>query len=270
MGTSKVLVVFLVLAGAAHSREAVSPAACQAAGQTPTLMSAKAAVVKTPADLQANFSLADAWSDAGCFNEAVQVLQAADTANPGDPQLQTRLRVARSLVGEEHFFDNIDRADASARLKRDTFRCSSLGDVDACAEADRLSPNDPAIMTSHGDALLRVDRPGEALVLYRHAAAMSLNQHDLPEKIASIEAQMQSRNAQSAAARDATAQIQAAPTRPVGAAAKVRVANANANANANQNTYANAGAGTHAANAAASNSSLHRYSNEELDESQSH
>ena len=220
----------LLLAAAAHGREAASPSACQAAGQQPDIAAAKAAVARAPGDVRANFALADAWSEAGCFSDAVQVLQAANTLNPDDPQLQTRLRVARSLVGEERFFDNIDRAEVAAKLKRNTFRCSSLADLEACSEASRLAPNDPAVMTAHGDALMRASRPAEAVVLYRHASALAPKQADLAGKIAAAETVLPAAVASAVPgpAQPAVAAIRApakiTTSRRVATAAKVRLA----------------------------------------------
>jgi hypothetical protein len=76
--------------------------------------------------------------------------------------LETRLRVARSLVGEERFFENIDRADAAARLKRDIFRCTSLSDPEACNEAVRLAPDDPTVASARAEALARLKKPADA------------------------------------------------------------------------------------------------------------
>lgn len=172
------------------SREAASTAACQAAAATPSVATAKAALEATPGDLKARFRLADAWSDAGCFNDAVQVLQAGESAHAGDKEFATRLRVARSLVGEEHFFDNIERADAEARLKRQKFRCTSLGDLQACDDALRLKPDDPALLVAQGDALMRAKRPADARDRYRLAAVIAPNQQDVAAKLTSAENQL--------------------------------------------------------------------------------
>lgn len=139
MAINKFCALALVfISAAAWSGEAASGSDCQSAAATPAIAGAKAAVERAPADLTANFGLADAWSDAGCFSDAVQVLQVAQAQHPGNKELETRLRVARSLVGEEHYFDTLDRADAEAKLKHDTFRCSTLSDPEACSEAVRL------------------------------------------------------------------------------------------------------------------------------------
>ena len=162
MATNNIwIVALLLLSASAWSREAASVSDCQSAAAKPAIATAKAAVDRAPGDLPAHFGLADAWSDAGCFTDAVQVLQAAQAQHPGNKELETRLRVARSLVGEEHYFDTLDRADAEAKLKRDSFRCTTLSDIEACNEAVRLKPGDPVLLTAQADAL-RARRPAEA------------------------------------------------------------------------------------------------------------
>jgi tetratricopeptide (TPR) repeat protein len=180
----------MYISAPAWSREAASPMACQTAATQPAIANAKAALDSNPNDLRANFKLADAWSDAGCFNEAMQVLQNAKNQLPGNEELETRLRVARSLVGEEHFFDNLDRVNDEAKFKRDIFRCSTLSDLEACSEAARLKADDPAVLIAQGDALMREKRPADALSRYRRAAALAPNQPDVATKISAVEAQL--------------------------------------------------------------------------------
>jgi len=172
------------------TREAASPASCQAAATRPAIAGARTALDRNPADLAAVFALADAWSDAGCFNEAVQVLQSGRDQHPESSELTTRLRVARSLVGEQSYFEKLDRADAEAQLKRDTFRCTTLADLDACTEAVQMKPDDAALLVAQGDALLRAKRPADALGPYRRASALAPDQTGITQKIGAAQAQL--------------------------------------------------------------------------------
>jgi predicted Zn-dependent protease len=176
-------VLLLLMAASAWSREAATPAECQSAASQPAISAAIAKVARNPDDLRAQVALADAWSDVGCYNDAVNVLQSAVAAHPENPELQTRLRVARSLVGEEHFFDDLDRADTQAKLKRSVFRCETLADLDACTDASRLKPDDPTLLVAYGDALMHAKRPADALQRYRRAEALAADTQGLPEKI---------------------------------------------------------------------------------------
>src|SRR5580698_8169278 len=190
MAINKVWPIVLMLsAGSAWSSDAATPSGCQVASQ-PALSSALAKVARNPDDLRAQIALADAWSDAGCYNDAVAVLQNAVSAHPGMAELQTRLRVAKSLVVEEHYFDDLDRVDRQAKLKRDAFRCDNLADLDACSEAVRLKPDDPALLTALGDALMQAKRPSEALQHYRHAQILAADTPALAQKIRVAEAEL--------------------------------------------------------------------------------
>jgi predicted Zn-dependent protease len=191
MGTNRICLVLLLLAaGSAWSREAATPSECQAAAAQPTIANALARVARDPDDVRARVALADAWSDAGCYGDAVNVLENASNAHPGNSELQTRLRVARSLVGEEHFFADLDRADNQAKLKRDMFRCDTLADLEACNEAMRLKPDDPAVLASSGDALMHARRPADALQRYRRAEALGGDPQAFAEKIRLAEAEV--------------------------------------------------------------------------------
>jgi predicted Zn-dependent protease len=100
MAMSKYWALLWVFALAhASSLAAATPAECQAAASQPALTSALARVARNPDDLGAKFALADAWSDAGCYNDAVNVLENAASSHPQNAELQTRLRAAKTLLG---------------------------------------------------------------------------------------------------------------------------------------------------------------------------
>jgi tetratricopeptide (TPR) repeat protein len=200
-------------AAAAASREAASPAVCQAAAAQPGIAQARAAQQANPGDLGAVFHLADSWSDAGCFGDALNVLQRARAAHPSNAELETRLRVAKSLVGEEQFFDTLDRADAEVRLKRATFRCTSMADVESCKEASRLKPDDTSLLVAEGDALLVAKQPAEALAIYRRATALSPDLPGLAAKTRTAQAQIPAIPPVTPAA--ATARVLQSPASPV-------------------------------------------------------
>jgi cytochrome c-type biogenesis protein CcmH/NrfG len=190
MAINKIFALLLILAGApAWTREAASTSDCQAAASKQPIAGDLARAAQKAGDLRAQFALADAWSDAGCFSDAVAVLQSAVKAHPDNAELETRLRVAKSLVGEEHFFDDLDRADSQAKLKRAIFRCESLSDLEACSDAVRAKPDDAAVLIAQGDALIRAQRPGDALQSYRRAQALAPNSPAMVEKIRDAEAQ---------------------------------------------------------------------------------
>ena len=81
---------------------------------------------------------------------------------------------------------------SSAALQQDTARCQA-GNLDACYDAIRWNPRDPALLVGLGDGLARAGRPVDALRNYRRAAAMSPNFPGLTAKINLVEARMSTR-----------------------------------------------------------------------------
>jgi tetratricopeptide (TPR) repeat protein len=190
MATNRLLALLLFgLCRAAWPHEAASPALCQAAAGQPAVTEAKAALDANPTDLRARLKLADAWGDAGCFGDALQVLQDGEAMHPGDKELQARLRVAKSLVSEQGYFDSMDRAAKNATLSRAAFRCAKLADVNSCDDALNMKPNDPELLIAKADALVQAKRPGEAIGIYRTALAVSADRGAVDAKIAVAESQ---------------------------------------------------------------------------------
>jgi tetratricopeptide (TPR) repeat protein len=190
MATNRLLALLLIcVCRAAWPHETASPATCQTAAERPAIAEAKAALDANATDLHVRLKLADAWGDAGCFSDALQVLQAGEAMHPGDKELQARLRVAKSLVSEQSYFDSMDRATKNAALSRATFRCAKLADVNSCDEALNVKPDDPELLVAKADALVHLNRPGEAIGIYRSALPVSANREELNAKIALAESQ---------------------------------------------------------------------------------
>lgn len=93
--------------------------------------------------------------------------------------------------------DAVSQADdeVPAALKRDTARCSTLADVEACYNAIRRSPNDPALLVGLGDALVRAQRPQDAIRNYRRAAALAPGMKEIAAKISAAEQKLASKQA---------------------------------------------------------------------------
>jgi tetratricopeptide (TPR) repeat protein len=190
MATNRLLTLLLIgLCRAAWPHEAASPAVCQAAAGQPAISEATAALDANPTELRARLKLADAWGDAGCFGDALQVLQAGEALHPGDKELQARLRVAKSLVSEQGYFDSMDRAAKNATLSRAAFRCTKLAEVNSCDDALNMKPNDPELLIAKADALVQVKRPGEAIGIYRAALPESADRGAVDAKVALAESQ---------------------------------------------------------------------------------
>jgi len=85
--------------------------------------------------------------------------------------------------------------EVPAALKRDTARCSSLADVEACYNAIRRNPNDPALLVGLGDALVRAQRLQDAIRNYRRAAVLAPGMSGLADKISAAEQKLAARQA---------------------------------------------------------------------------
>jgi cytochrome c-type biogenesis protein CcmH/NrfG len=85
--------------------------------------------------------------------------------------------------------------EVPAALKRDTARCSTQADIDACYNAIRWSPNDPALLVALGDALMRGQRLQDAIRNYRRAAVLAPGTQGLAAKITAAEQKLASKQA---------------------------------------------------------------------------
>jgi tetratricopeptide (TPR) repeat protein len=83
----------------------------------------------------------------------------------------------------------MDRATKNATLSRATFRCAKLADVNSCDEALNVKPDDPELLVAKADTLVHLNRPGEAIGIYRSALPVSANREELNAKIALAESQ---------------------------------------------------------------------------------
>jgi len=84
---------------------------------------------------------------------------------------------------------------AAATLKRDSAGCSVHADIDACYDALRWNPGDPALLIALGDALMLGRRPADAIRNYHRAAEIAPDTRGLAAKISAAEAKLASRRA---------------------------------------------------------------------------
>jgi tetratricopeptide (TPR) repeat protein len=174
--------------GAARAHEQAKEGACAAAPQQPAIVKARESLQRTPDALKVRLGLADLLVEATCYEEAVHVLEDGVTIHARSEELQVRLRTARSLISERQFFDGLDQAELDAKLSRHVLRCMRFGDVDACDQALAIKPDNVAIVIARGDALLKSQRPLEALDAYRRATALDPSNADVTTKLSAAQA----------------------------------------------------------------------------------
>jgi tetratricopeptide (TPR) repeat protein len=180
----------MFVAAAAWSHETAS-VVCQNADSVPAIAEPNRALEQNPSVLDTRFRLAAALIDQRCYDAAVHVLEAGEALHPRNTELQAKLRHARRLISEQQYFEGLDQAERSAKISRNTLRCSKLGDLSACEDALALKPNDPEITVAMADALLQAKRVGEALGIYRRAAELGVNRSTIDGKLAAASAQRQ-------------------------------------------------------------------------------
>jgi cytochrome c-type biogenesis protein CcmH/NrfG len=171
----------------AHAR-ALARASCQSGKQSAAVTDATAALERDPNELGPRMRLADALVDQGCYQEAVDVLEAAQQAYPRNSELAGKLRDVRSLVTEQTYIEGLTQAAEGAKFQRNQLRCTRLADVAACDEALRSKPDDEPLLIAKGDALMQGNRPADAATTYRHAAQLKPTDDAAKTKLAAAEA----------------------------------------------------------------------------------
>ena len=83
---------------------------------------------------------------------------------------------------------------AAAKLNTGFRRCRA-GELDACYDAIRYRPSDPSLLSALGDALLRANRPADALRAYQRVAILAPNMPGVVAKISAIEAKLSAKRA---------------------------------------------------------------------------
>jgi cytochrome c-type biogenesis protein CcmH/NrfG len=191
----------------AHAR-ALARAACQSGKQSEAVTDAEAALEPDPNELGPRMRLADALVDQGCYQEAVDVLEAGQQAHPRNSELSGKLRDVRSLVTEQTYIEGLTQAAEGAKFQRNQLRCTRLADVTACDDALRSKPDDEQLLIAKGDALMQGNHPADAAAAYRHASQLKPNDDALKTKLTAAEALQ----ASAAQAAESAPQLAAADT----------------------------------------------------------
>src|SRR5882757_6806293 len=189
----------------AHAR-ALARATCQSGKQVEAVTDAAAALDREPNEPGPRIRLADALVDQGCYQEAVDVLEAGQPAFPRNRELSGKVRDVRSLVTEQTYIENLTQAAEGAKLQRNQLRCTRLADVTACDDALKSKPDDEQLLLAKGDALMQGNRPADAVVAYRHASQLNPGDDAVKTKLAAAEALL----ASTTQAAEAASQVAAA------------------------------------------------------------
>jgi chromosome segregation ATPase len=90
----------------------------------------------------------------------------------------------------------VARKPVTAGVKPNTdFQRCRAGGIDACYNAIRYRPSDPSLLSALGDALLRANRPADALRAYQRVAILAPNMPGVAAKIGALEAKLSAKRA---------------------------------------------------------------------------
>jgi predicted Zn-dependent protease len=118
----------------------------------------------------------------------MEILETAQETFPRSGELSGKLRDVRSLVTEQTYIEGLTQAAESAKIARNQFRCTKLSDTAACEDALRAKPDDVALLTAKGDALMQANRPADAATAYRHVSQLKPGDDAIKTKLANAEA----------------------------------------------------------------------------------
>jgi Flp pilus assembly protein TadD len=184
MRSAALLLTLLASIGSAHDR--FEPTCVHGGQKNPDIVAGRAALQRTPTMLGKRMELANLLQRAGCYDDAVHVLEEGEKYNPLSLTLKFSLRRARNMVREEHYFAGTDKAEAAARLNRNTERCTRLSEVAACDDVLSEQPDNVKILMAKGDSLVKAHRPEDATAVYARAAELAPNDTALTGKLQAL------------------------------------------------------------------------------------
>jgi tetratricopeptide (TPR) repeat protein len=189
---SAAALLLLTLLASSRVAVAASESTCVKGGkQNSDIASRTTALQRSPTLLGTRIELANLLEKAGCYAEAVHVLEEGQKYNPYNPTLLFSLRRARNMVKEEHHLEDVDQAEISARLNRKMERCTREHEIAACDEILSQQPNNTKVLIAKGDALMKEHRGAEAWKAYIRASELAPNDTALTAKLQALRSQRQ-------------------------------------------------------------------------------
>jgi len=116
--TSVAALLLLTLLAPSRDAAAAESTCVNGGQQNPDIAAGETALQRSPTQLGKRMEVAKLLEKAGCYDEAVRLLEQGQKYNPFNPALLFSLRRARNMVKKEHFLEGIDQAEAGARLNR--------------------------------------------------------------------------------------------------------------------------------------------------------
>jgi tetratricopeptide (TPR) repeat protein len=123
-----------LLASGSFAHDGSEPTCVQGGQQNPDIVARRAALKKTPTMLGKRMELANLLQKAGCYDDAVHLLEDGQKYNPLSPILQISLRRARNMAGEEHYLEGVKLQALQSQRRALLQRCTD-GDGNAALQA---------------------------------------------------------------------------------------------------------------------------------------
>src|SRR3981189_2016789 len=106
------------------------------------------------------------------------------------------LLLAAAAWSREAAAPSAGRAGGGATVEVDTARCRLPADLSPCYDAIRWNPADPALLIALADALVRANRPADAIRNYRRASALAPAMLGVAAKISAAQEKLSARRVQ--------------------------------------------------------------------------
>lgn len=136
--SSSAALLLVLLASESLAHDNLEPTCVNAGQQNPDIVERRAALQQAPTMLGKRMELANLLQKAGCYDEAVNLLEDGKKLNPFSPALLFGLRRARNVAYDEHHQESVKQTEATSRQNRIMQRCTE-GDgmtaLQACKNA---------------------------------------------------------------------------------------------------------------------------------------
>ena len=136
--SSAAALLLALLASESFAYDNLEPDCVNGGQQNPDIVEKRSALQRAPAMLGKRMELANLLQKAGCYDDAVTLLEDGKKFNPFSPALLCGVRRARNAAYDEHHRESVKQTDATSRQNRIMQRCTDgdgMAALQACKNA---------------------------------------------------------------------------------------------------------------------------------------
>jgi tetratricopeptide (TPR) repeat protein len=136
--SSAAALLLMLPASASFAQDNPEPECVNAGQQNPDIVEKRSALQRTPTMLGKRMELASLLQKAGCYDDAVNLLEDGKKFNPFSPALLFSVRRARNAAYDEHHRESVKQTEATTRQNRIMQRCTDgdgMAALQACKNA---------------------------------------------------------------------------------------------------------------------------------------